>query len=79
MGNLHIVVAETMGTDGEFFAETYPCKSDKDAIDTACGLIADMAETMDYDLPTEDICVTTELNGDGWWFRVRDDVTENFF
>ena len=44
-----------------------------------CGLIADMAETMDYDLPTEDICVTTELNGDGWWYRVRDDVTENFF
>ena len=44
MGNLHIVVAETMGTDGEFFAETYPCKSDKDAFDTACGLIADMAD-----------------------------------
>ena len=79
MGNLHIVVAETMGTDGEFYTEVYPCKSDKDAFDTMCGLIVDMAETMDYDLPTEDISTTTELNGDGWWYRVRDDVTENFF
>ena len=78
MGNLHIVVAETMGTDGEFYAEVYPCKSDKEALDTMCELIADMAETMDYNLPTEDISTTTELNGDGWWYRVRDDVIENF-
>jgi hypothetical protein len=79
MGNLHIVVAETMGTDGEFYAEVYPCESDKDAFDMMCSLIADMAETMGIDLPTEEVCMTSELSGDGWWYRVRDDVTENFF
>ena len=51
MNKLHIVVAETMGTDGEFYSEVYPCKDSKDAHDTMCSLIADMAETMDYDLP----------------------------
>ena len=69
MNELHIVVAETMGTDGEFYSEVYPCKDSKDAHDTMCSLIADMAETMDYDLATEDICVTTELNGEGWWYK----------
>lgn len=77
MDRLHIVVAETMGTDGEFYSEVYPCKGSKDAHDTMCSLIADMAETMDYDLPTEDIGTTTELNGEGWWYRVRD-TTHDF-
>ena len=72
MDRLHIVVAETMGTDGEFFSEVYPCKSDVEANDLMCGLISDMAETMGVNIPTEDICTTTELNGDGWWYRVRD-------
>lgn len=77
MNKLHIVVAETMGTDGEFYSEVYPCKDSKDAHDTMCSLIADMAETMDYDLPTEDISITTELNGENWWYRVRD-TTHDF-
>ena len=77
MEKLHIVIAETMGTDGEFYTEVYPCKGSEDAQDTMCSLIADMAETMDYDLPTEDICITTELNGEGWWYRVRD-TTHDF-
>ena len=77
MEKLHIVVAETMGTDGEFYSEVYPCKDSKDAHDTMCSLIADMAETMDYDLPTEDISITTELNGEDWWYRVRD-TTHDF-
>ena len=77
MNKLHIVVAETMGTDGEFYSEVYPCKDSKDATDTMCSLIADMAETMDYDLPTEDISITTELNGENWWYRVRD-TTHDF-
>lgn len=77
MNKLHIVVAETMGTDGEFYSEVYPCKDSKDAHDTMCSLIADMAETMDYDLPTEDISITTELNGEDWWYRVRD-TTHDF-
>lgn len=77
MDKLHIVIAETMGTDGEFYSEVYPCKDSKDAHDTMCSLIADMAETMDYDLPTEDISTTTELNGEDWWYRVRD-TTHDF-
>lgn len=77
MDKLHIVIAETMGTDGEFYSEVYPCKDSKDAHDTMCSLIADMAETMDYDLPTEDISITTELNGEDWWYRVRD-TTHDF-
>ena len=77
MNKLHIVVAETMGTDGEFYSEVYPCKDSKDAHDTMCSLIADMAETMDYDLPIEDISITTELNGEDWWYRVRD-TTHDF-
>ena len=77
MNKLHIIVAETMGTDGEFYSEVYPCKDSKDAHDTMCSLIADMAETMDYDLPTEDISITTELNGEDWWYRVRD-TTHDF-
>ena len=77
MNKLHIVVAETMGTDGEFYSEVYPCKDSKDAHDTMCSLIADMAETMDYDLPTENISITTELNGEDWWYRVRD-TTHDF-
>ena len=41
-------------------------------------LIADMAETMYVDIPSEDICVTRELEGYNWWFRVSDTVHENF-
>lgn len=78
MDRLHIVVAEIMGTDGEFFAETYPCKSDKEAFDTGCNLIAEMAETMGVELSSEDICATTELSGDGWWYRVHDDIHDGF-
>lgn len=75
---LHIVIAETMGTDGEFYTETYPCKTDKDAFDTMCNLIADMAETMGVDIPTEDICITSELSGEGWWYRVKEQVFDGF-
>lgn len=78
MEKLHIVVAETMGTDGEFYSETYPCRNDKDADATMSSLIADMAETMGVDLKSEDICITRKLEGDGWWFRVKDEVHEGF-
>ena len=78
MDVLHIVVAETMGTDGEFYSEVYPCRNGKDAYDTMNSLIADMAETMHLDIPSEDICVTRELRGDNWWFRVSDTIHENF-
>lgn len=73
MDKIYIVVAETMGTDGEFYSETYPCKTDKEAYDCACGLIADMAETMDC---SEDINPEKdwELGNEEWWYRVRIDT-----
>jgi hypothetical protein len=77
MKRLHIIIAESMGTDGKFYSEVYPCKGDNDAYDTMCSLIAGMAETMGIDLPTEDISTTTKLSGDGWWYRVRD-TTHDF-
>ena len=78
MGNLHIVVAETMGTDGEFYTEVYPCKSDMDAFDTMCGLIEEMANTMDVDISDKHLDSIRELSGEGWWYRVKDVVVENF-
>lgn len=78
MDILHIVVAETLGTDGEYYTEVYPCRNDKDADDTMNSLIVDMAETMHINIPSEDICITKELKGDNWWFRVSDTVHENF-
>lgn len=73
MEKIYIVVAETMGTDGEFYSETYPCKTDKEAYDCACGLIADMAETMDC---SEDVNPEKdwELGNEEWWYRVRIDT-----
>ena len=71
---LHIVVAETMGTDGEFYSEVYPCIGSEEAFYTMCSLIADMAETMDMDLTDT---YTTTLEGDNWWYRVKDVVFED--
>ena len=69
MKKIYIVVAETMGTDGEFYSEPFPCKTSQDAYDCACDLIANMAETM-Y---VEDVNPETdwEIGNDDWWYRVR--------
>lgn len=45
MNKLHIVVAETMGTDGEFYSEVYPCKGSKDAHDTMCSLMSSVGKS----------------------------------
>lgn len=75
MEKIYIVVAETMGTDGEFYSETYPCKTDKESYDCACSLIADMAETMDC---SEDVNPEKdwELGNEEWWYKVRIDTHE---
>jgi hypothetical protein len=72
MEKIYIVVAETKGTDGEFYSEVFPCKTPKDAYDCACGLIADMAETMDI---ADDVNPETDwvVGNDDWWYRVRID------
>ena len=67
---LYLTIAECLGTDNEFTTEVYPSTSPQEAGETASSLIADMIETMDMDSnidPTSD----WELEGDGWFYRVR--------
>lgn len=65
-----ITVAECMGTDGEFTSEIYPSTSEQDANETAVSLIADMIETMSMGEGI-DPYTNWELEGDGWFYRVR--------
>lgn len=67
---LYIVIAETLGTDGEFTSEVYPASSAIDAGEMCASLIADMIEAMDLDRNI-DPTSTWELEGDGWFYRVR--------
>jgi hypothetical protein len=67
---LYLTIAECLGTDGEFTSEVYPASSAQDAGEMCSSLIADMIETMDLDRNI-DPTATWELEGDGWWFRVR--------
>ena len=69
MGKIYFVVAETLGTDGEFYSEVYPCSSEQDAGECATSLVADMAITMGIE---EDLDpYTWKLEGEGWFYRVR--------
>jgi hypothetical protein len=54
-----------MGTDGEFYSETYDC---------ACSLIADMAETMEWERVNPE--TAWEIGNEEWWYRVRIDTHE---
>ena len=65
-----LVIAETLGTDGEFYTEVYVEKSGQNAGEFASSLIADMCETMGVE---EDIdpTATWELYGDQWFYRVK--------
>jgi hypothetical protein len=67
---LYLTIAESLGTDAEFTSEVYPATSAQDAGEMCSSLIADMIETMDLDRNI-DPTATWELEGDGWWFRVR--------
>ena len=67
---LYITIAETLGTDGEFSSEVYPSTSAQTAEEICASLIAEMIETMDLDRNI-DPTATTELKGDGWFYRVR--------
>lgn len=70
---MYVTIAETMGTDGEFYSETYLSKTEEDAKKVEDILITDMCETMCiYD--AEKLCyarISGEISGDGWWYRVR--------
>jgi hypothetical protein len=73
MNGIYVTIAETMGTDGEFYSEVYLSKTEEDAKKVEDILITDMCETMGiYD--AGEICyakIIKEVSGDGWWFRVR--------
>ena len=74
MGKIYFVVAETLGTDGEFYSEVYPCSSPQDAGECATSLVADMALTMGIEGYTDPY--TWKLEGDGWFYRVRTECHE---
>ena len=65
-----LTIAECMGTDNEFTTDVYAMTSAQEAGNHASALIADMMVAMSID---EDIDVTSnwELEGDGWFYRVR--------
>lgn len=67
---LYLTIAECLGTDGEFTSEVYPSNSAQDAGEMASSLIADMIETMYMDGDI-DPTATWNLEGDGWFYRVR--------
>lgn len=64
-----VVIAETLGTDGEFYSEVYLETSGQKAGEFASSLIADMCETMGVEGvdPTE----TWAIDAEDWFYRVR--------
>ena len=70
MDGIYVTIAETMGTDGEFYSEVYLSRTEEDAKKVEEGLINDMALTMDVQ-DKVDANRDREIVGDGWWYRVR--------
>lgn len=66
----YIVIEECLGTDGEFTSNAYPATSAQNASEICASLIKEMNDMMEVDKDL-DPTTTTELEGDGWWFRVR--------
>jgi hypothetical protein len=71
-----ITVAECMGTDGEFSSEVFISKSAQEAGEFETSLIADMIETMYMGDEEIDPWTVRELEGDGWFYRVRTEAHE---
>ena len=69
MNATYVTIAETMGTDGEFYSEVYLSRTEEDAKKVEVNLIADMCEAMDVD--NVDATTQKEIYGEGWWYRVR--------
>lgn len=68
---IYLTIAESLGTDNEFSSEVFVSKSEQEAGEMASSLISDMIETM-YDGEQEiDPTRHWELEGDGWFYRVR--------
>ena len=65
-----ITVVECMGTDSKFSSEVYPSTSPQGASEMAVHLVSDMIAKMGVD-KNIDPCTNWELEGDGWFYRVR--------
>ena len=73
---IYLTIAESLGTDNEFSTEVFASMSKQEAGEMASSLIADMIEKM-YDGEQEiDPTATWELEGDGWFYRVRVEEAE---
>lgn len=71
MAKIYLTIAESLGTDNEFSTEVFVSMTQQEACELASSLIADMIETM-YDGEQEiDPTRHWELEGDGWFYRVR--------
>jgi hypothetical protein len=69
------IIAETLGTDGEYYTEVYNKTSSQSAGELASSLIADMCETVD--VQGVDPTSTWEIGGNEWFYRVR--IQDNEF
>ena len=68
---IYLTIAESLGTDNEFSSEVFVSASEQQAEEMATSLIADMIEEM-YDGDEEiDPTGYWDLEGDGWFYRVR--------
>lgn len=71
MTKIYLTIAESLGTDNEFSTEVFVYMTPQEAGEMASSLIADMIKTM-YDGEQEiDPTRHWELEGDGWFYRVR--------
>lgn len=71
MTKIYLTIAESLGTDNEFSTEVFVNMTPQEAGEMASSLISDMIETM-YDGEQEiDPTRHWELEGDGWFYRVR--------
>jgi hypothetical protein len=74
MNGIYVTIAETMGTDGEFYSEVYLSKTEEDAKKVEETLIADMADTMDVYDDTFEPSAIKEIGTNDWWYRVRTEL-----
>jgi len=69
---IFLTIAETLGTDGVYFTEVYPDRSAQSAGEFACSLMASFFENTGLTEPEGfDPTSTWEVEGDGWFYRVR--------
>ena len=71
---IYLTISECMGTDNEFTSEVFTSTSQQDAGELASSIIASVASMMGIE--EVDATSTWELEGDGWFCRVRTEEHE---